>query len=177
MVPRLLEIAADASDPFGPDRVPLKGGELREPKTVKQKAKRSDLESRTRDELRRRGYIYGRTEVYAFSGPGEFVKKDLFGIVDGIAIGNGELLLIQTTSRGQKSSHLKKIRQGSFKIGNGSPTPIHQVVREIIAAGIPLVFFLWDQPDGAGTKWRLEEYRITDQDLITPTRSRKKHAY
>jgi hypothetical protein len=56
--------------------------------------------------LRERGYIVATVEHYNF-----FTKRkhDLFGCIDLLAIGNGETLAVQVTSKSNMSSRIKKI--------------------------------------------------------------------
>lgn len=120
-------------------------------------------ESLTRKLWRDRGYIYGRTETLESHYGGTFgIKKDLFGIVDAIAIGNGEVVFLQSTTIKQKSSHLSKIINGSWKIGNGIPSPILDAVRAILQSKARLIFCLWHQPGGPKTRWVCEELEITE---------------
>ena len=133
----------------------------------KRRAKVS-TETLTRELWRKRGYFYGRTETLESHYGGQFsVKKDLFGIVDGIAVGNGEVVFLQSTTKLQKSAHLQKLIKSTWKIGNGTPTRIVGVVRQIIASGSRLVFCLWEQPGGFGSRWECEELEITAELLGT----------
>lgn len=121
-----------------------------------------NAEGLTRELYRKRGYVYGRTETLESHFTGGFgVKKDLFGIVDGIAVGNGEVVFVQATTKSQKSAHVVKLMTGTFKIGNGNPTPILPVVRGIVAAGCRFVIVLWDQPGGHGSRYEVEEVEVT----------------
>ena len=122
------------------------------------KRKKSDLESRTREMLRNAGYVYGRTETVGFTG----LKKDLFGFVDGVAIGVDDVLFVQTTSRDHKADHLRKMATGEFKIGNGTPTPCYPVAKRLIEnPSCRLVLVLWDKPD------RFWRHEIVDVEIAT----------
>jgi hypothetical protein len=60
--------------------------------------------------MEERGYICDVVESYnAFTRR----KKDLFGIFDILAIGNGETIAIQLTSKSNMSTRVKKISESS----------------------------------------------------------------
>jgi hypothetical protein len=42
------------------------------------------------------------------------IRQDLFGCIDILAIGNGETLAVQTTSRGNVSARVKKIVENEY---------------------------------------------------------------
>jgi hypothetical protein len=58
--------------------------------------------------LRKLGYQTANVESY-----NHFTKrkKDLFGVIDILAIGNGETLAVQVTSKSNMSSRIKKIEE------------------------------------------------------------------
>lgn len=58
--------------------------------------------------LRKQGYFCEITEHYNFFSKR---RKDLFGIIDIVALGNGETIGIQTTTVNGLSAHRKKIRE------------------------------------------------------------------
>lgn len=169
-------------DPFGQVKAPPDTGVRGKPRRIKPECGRkkpADLESRTREWCRANGYVYGKCQslqsVWNPAGGGpSMVSKDVCGFVDGIAVGNGELLLVQTTTRGQKAPHIRKMATGTFKIGNGKETPCIDAVLEILKVpGVRLVLFLWDQPGGPDTRWRLEQVQIT-HGLISEALGRKR---
>jgi hypothetical protein len=130
-------------------------GKASVPKMIRRnpRIKKSDLESKTRELLRSAGYVYGRTESVGYGG----VKKDLFGFCDGVAIGNGEVLFVQTCAKGDVSKRIKKMATGTFKIGNGKETPCIEASAEMASVqGCRLVIIAWSQPGGAGTRWQWE---------------------
>lgn len=132
-------------------------------KSGKKKIKQSDLESLTRNLLRKQGYVYGRTETVGYTG----LKNDLFGFLDGIAIGENEILFVQTTSRSNRAAHIKKMATGFFKIGNGHETPCFDASSRMAKnPNCKLVIILWDQPNGAGAAWRHEMEEVTLEMLI-----------
>lgn len=61
---------------------------------------------RTLAELRKRGYMASVTERW---NPFAKIRQDLFGIIDVLAVGNGETVAVQCTSGSNLSSRLKKI--------------------------------------------------------------------
>lgn len=157
------DLLPDGYEPLSPEEAAAvrqgKGRKPLDPIGSSKRRKRADTESLTRNELRKRGYVYGRTENAAARYGG---TKDLFGFVDGIAVGNGEMLLVQTTTKANKASHIKKLRAGTFKIGNGTPTPIRDAaLKALDVPGVRLVLMLWHQPGGKGSPWLLEEIEVT----------------
>jgi len=71
----------------------------------------TSLNQRTVALLKDRGYQCDVVESYnAFTKR----KKDLFGIFDIVAIGNGETIGIQLTSKSNMSSRIKKIADSDF---------------------------------------------------------------
>jgi len=151
---------ADFPDATRPDKILPKRAT---PKSGDARKTKVSAESLTRKLWRDRGYIYGRTETLESHFRGGFgIKKDLFGIIDAIAVGNGEIVFLQSTTLTQKSSHLSKLISGTYKIGNGTPVAILDAVNEILRANQRLIFCLWHQPGGKGTKWICEELEITE---------------
>lgn len=57
-------------------------------------------------EMRKRGY---RCAVVERWNPHARIRQDLFGVVDLLAIGNGETIAVQTTSGSNVASRVKKI--------------------------------------------------------------------
>ena len=70
-------------------------------------------------------------------------RHDLFGIIDILAVGNGETLAVQVTSRSNMSSRRNKM--------NGDP-----ILAELLRAGWRVELWGWDQPGGSRTRWRLK---------------------
>ena len=58
--------------------------------------------------LRANGYL---AEVVEKTIPKTFIKKDLWGFVDVLAVKEGQVLGVQVTSRSNVSSRVKKIRE------------------------------------------------------------------
>jgi hypothetical protein len=126
------------------------------------RVKRADLESKTRELYRNAGYTYDKAEHYGYSGN----RSDLFGFVDGVAAGNGEIVFIQTCRKKDRAAHLRKMATGGFKLGNGSPTDCYPAAKAICEClGTHLVLVMWDQPEGPGTRWRHEIEEVTAETL------------
>ena len=76
-----------------------------QPKTL------SSLNQRTVALLEGQGYLCDVVESYnAFTKR----KKDLFGIFDILAVGNGETVAVQITSKANMSARIKKIQESEF---------------------------------------------------------------
>lgn len=89
--------------------------------------------------LRGRGYIAAVVEHYeAFSGH----KHDLFGFIDILAVGDGETVGIQVTSRSNMASRRRKIRDAPE-------------LNELLIAGWRIELWGYDQPKGPHHPWRL----------------------
>lgn len=93
-------------------------------------------------EMRKRGYI---ADVVERTVPKTFIKKDLFGILDVLCVGNGELVGVQCTSRTNISSRC-------LKIADAEATP------ELRDAGIRILVHGWDKP---GHRYRLKEVDVS----------------
>lgn len=148
--------------------------------TAEPKVKKADLESKTRDLLRGMGMVYGRTEQHnSWSG----VTKDLFGCIDGVAVGAQGIWFVQTCARSTVAAHVRKMATGTFKIGNGAPAESYDATRYIAeswartvsddAMNVRLVIVMWDQPDGPGTKWR-HELRFVTRTMLDECRGRQR---
>lgn len=101
------------------------------------------------DYLRRLGYTVEVVEkwVPAAAG-GRQIKRDLFGILDLLAVRGDETLGVQTTTTANLSAHARKIAE-SEHVG---------ALRE---AGWSLVIHGWSQPGGPRTRWLLEELDVS----------------
>ena len=74
-------------------------------------------------------------------------KYDLFGIIDILAVGNGETFAVQVTSRGNMSSRRRKIREAPE-------------LPYLLGAGWRIEIWGYDQPRGPRTAWRLKTERM-----------------
>lgn len=147
------------------------GLRMKRDRSAQRKVKRADLESKTRELYRSMGYVYDRCEHYGFSGN----RSDLFGFVDGIAVKPGEIVFIQTCTRSSRAAHLRKMATGEFRIGGGgTPKPCFDAAKAILSVpNAVLALIVWDQPGGAGTKWRHEITQVT-LDLLSAYRARSR---
>ena len=94
---------------------------------------------RTLAEMRKRGYLVAIVERW---NPWAKIRQDLFGIVDVLAIGNGETVAIQCTSGSNVSSRIAKI-------ADSAATP------EMRKAGWKILAHGWRK--NAAGKWTLRE--------------------
>lgn len=94
------------------------------------KTRPQDQLKRSIDKMNAEGYVCTRTEHWnAHSGR----KNDLFGVFDFLAVGHGEIIGGQVTSKSNKSAREKKIRAS-------------EVFSAWIAAGGKIHLHLWDKP-------------------------------
>lgn len=70
--------------------------------------------SRSLENIRERGY---QTWIVEYWNSFSRKRVDLFGIFDILAVGNGETLAVQTTSRSNMSSRIKKIAASDYIAG------------------------------------------------------------
>lgn len=134
------------------------------------KRRHHDYESDSRKMWRERGYLYDKCSYKQ-----QYTNKshDLFGFGDGIAIGNGELVIVQTTSKKAKSAHITKILTEDWSIGAGYKfTILDAVVRALNLPNVRVVLCCWEQPGGKGTKWVCEETEVTEE-LLYEWKSRR----
>ena len=66
----------------------------------------------TLDKWRKAGYMCAVVEKW---NPHVKIRQDLFGFVDVLAVGNGETVAIQSTSKTNLSSRVKKIEIDNFE--------------------------------------------------------------
>lgn len=96
--------------------------------------------------LRDLGYDVDVCERWVPSPHGQ-VRRDLFGILDLVAIRNGETLGVQTTTRGEIPKRIRKIMASDRTQG-------------LLDAGWRIVVHGWHQPRGPRTRWVCEEASI-----------------
>ena len=101
-----------------------------------------NINQKTIDMFRDMGYLIEKVEYF-----NSFTKryKDLFGIFDYIAVGNGETVAIQVTSRSNMSSRIKKIQDSD------NLTKCRDANWRIIVIG-------WDKP---AHRWRSKTVDIS----------------
>ena len=97
---------------------------------------------RTTKHLREQGYLVATVEHYnSFTRR----KHDLFGCIDLLAIGNGETLAIQVTSRSNMSARIKKIQDA-------------EALPEMLRSKWRIIVHGWDK--GTTGRYRLKEFEF-----------------
>ena len=97
---------------------------------------------RTTKHLREQGYLVATVEHYnSFTRR----KHDLFGCIDLLAIGNGETLAIQVTSRSNMSARIKKIED-------------NLALPEMLRSKWRIIVHGWDK--GTTGRYRLKEFEF-----------------
>jgi hypothetical protein len=100
------------------------------------------LTLRTTKHLREQGYLVATVEHYnSFTRR----KHDLFGCIDLLAIGNGETLAIQVTSRSNMSARIKKIQD-------------NLALPEMLRSKWRILVHGWDK--GTNGRYRLKEFEF-----------------
>ena len=100
------------------------------------------LTLRTTKHLRELGYLVATVEHYnSFTRR----KHDLFGCIDLLAIGNGETLAIQVTSRSNMSARIKKIQD-------------NLALPEMLRSKWRILVHGWDK--GTNGRYRLKEFEF-----------------
>lgn len=87
-------------------------GRIQRPEKPKtDKPKRADHNQRTYEHLRAQGYTVAKADSYnSFAGR----TNDMFGIFDLLALGNGETVGVQLTSKANMAARRKKILDSKF---------------------------------------------------------------
>lgn len=104
--------------------------------------------ARSLELLRERGYRADVVERTIRLPGGRMFKRDLFGGFDIVAVGNGEIVLVQTTSGSNVSARLKKL----------ADLEALPLLRE---AGVRLLVHGWMKPTKTLRTWRLREEDIS----------------
>lgn len=100
------------------------------------------LTLRTTKHLKEQGYLVATVEHYnSFTRR----KHDLFGCIDLLAIGNGETLAIQVTSRSNMSARIKKIQD-------------NLALPEMLRSKWRILVHGWDK--GTNGRYRLKEFEF-----------------
>jgi predicted RecB family endonuclease len=94
---------------------------------------------RSLDHLRKLGYL---AEVVEKRIPKVFITKDLFGFIDIIAIRDGEILAVQTTSGSNVAARITKIRESA-------------TFARVLAAGMRIEVHGWRKPTKTRARWDL----------------------
>ena len=101
--------------------------------------------------MRARGYYAETVERYnAFTKR----KNDFAGFIDILCLGNGEIVGVQTTSRGHISTRLKKIRE-------------HENLPMVLDSGMRVVVQGWQK--NKSNRWEVKEVEVKfmeDAELI-----------
>ncbi len=96
----------------------------------------TDLKRRSREWLEARGYLVGNVEFFNFHTKR---KHDLFGFLDLLAVGDNEVIGVQTTSKAHRADHVDKIAN-------------HENVGRVRDGGILIHLHLWEKKGG---RWLL----------------------
>lgn len=145
-------------------------GETAKPRKSSNQLKRL-YEGLTRDRWRKAGYHVDRcSNENAYTGK----SHDLFGLADFAAVGNGELVLIQVTSRDGISAHKKKILTEDWAVTNGKRYLSYDSLLMILAVpGVRFVIDGWHKPDRF---WVCEQIVVTPEVLESWRAKREKRA-
>ena len=90
-----------------------------------------------------RGLDYSVEVVERYS-PHSRRTRDLYNFLDVLAVGHGQTVGIQVTSRGNMASRRRKMMEEN-----------PETFDRLLKAGWRLEVHGWDQPDGPRTRWRL----------------------
>jgi predicted RecB family endonuclease len=97
---------------------------------------------RTVAHLRKLGYQTANVESFNYFTKR---KKDLFGVIDILAIGNGETLAVQVTSKSNMSSRIKKIEES-------------EALPEMLRSGWRVIVHGWWK--GTNGRYQLKEFEF-----------------
>jgi hypothetical protein len=97
---------------------------------------------RTLAEMRRRGYLADVTERWI---PGANVRRDLFGVIDVLCVGEHEVVGVQATSGDNVAARITKITE-------------HPNLAAIRKGGIRLLVHGWRKSKG---RWKLREVDVS----------------
>ncbi|MEM8668762.1 MAG: hypothetical protein AAGG48_14675 [Planctomycetota bacterium] len=96
---------------------------------------RSKPRSQSMQYMRKHGYVTGETETFnAYTEK----RHDLFGFIDFIAMGNGEIVGVQCCAKSSLASHRRKIGQECF-----------QAAKTWLSSGGRIEIHAWDRRDNA----------------------------
>lgn len=128
--------------------------------TPGKKRKQPDHHARASAWLEAQGFWEDRSEFQTVTGYGVARKNDFGGFADRIAVSCGQTIGVQICSRASKSAHLGKIASDDALPYRPSRT-YYQSSRGWLLAGNRLMLLLFDQPNGQGSKWRIEPFEVT----------------
>lgn len=98
--------------------------------------------------LRSEGYLAAVVEHWNMHAK---IRQDLFGFIDVLAIGHGETVGVQSTSRANISSRINKIEGDEYA----------DALAFMRDANWKILVHGWDQPKGKGTTYRLKEVDLS----------------
>lgn len=127
---------------------------------AKKKRKGASPTQLTIKHLKKRGY---ETAIVEHWNHFSCIRKDLFGFIDVVALGNMETLAVQTTSRSNMSARRRKILSLATH-------------RRVIEAGWTVVIHGWAKK---GNRWELKEETVSyasAEQSTTPDGSGKQRA-
>ena len=81
------------------------------------------------------------------------VRQDLYGFIDVLCLGDGEVVGVQTTSYSNMSARVKKIRE-------------HENFKFVAAAGIRVIVQGWHKK---GARWEVREVEVEPQNSAIST--------
>lgn len=93
--------------------------------------------------MKERGYKCEITEKW---NPWAKVRQDLFGFIDILCLGDGEVVGVQTTSYSNMSARVKKIRE-------------HENLNFVLNSGIRILVHGWHK---VGNRWQVKEVEISE---------------
>ena len=91
--------------------------------------------------LRDQGYLVAVVEKW---NPHAKIRQDLFGFIDLLAVKDGEVLGVQSTSYSNTSARLKKIRE-------------HENLSQVLASGMRVVVHGWRK---VGARWEFRNVEV-----------------
>ena len=100
--------------------------------------------------MKERGYKCEITEKW---NPFARIRQDLFGFIDVLCLGDGEVVGVQTTSYSNMPARVKKIRE-------------HENFAKVSAAGIRVIVQGWHKK---GARWEVREVEVVHQSPLEST--------
>ena len=96
--------------------------------------------------MKERGYKCEITERW---NPFARIRQDLYGFIDVLCLGDGDIVGVQTTSYSNMSARIKKIRE-------------HENFAAVNRAGIRVIVQGWHKK---GARWEVREVEVEPQNL------------
>ena len=104
----------------------------------------------SRDLLVKTGWRVANVEKW---NPATGTKNDLFGMFDLLALRDGVTMGVQTTSKTNLASHVKKMRAAD-------------ALGDVVSAGWAVMLHGWWQPGGPKTHWQVIEVDMAEEVLL-----------